>query len=152
MIRLRLPLLLPLALLVFSCSGGSSSPTEPAGPSSLTGTWSGSISGTSAGVRFDCSIEVELVPANVGAYVGGWTADCAGTHLAGPAAAASLAGVQILSGAVSSEAPADQPLAKCGWGAPVIQRGLELSGTWQPSDNCTDSTISGGPLKLTLVG
>jgi hypothetical protein len=152
MARAKLSVSFVLAGLLLAC-GGRSSPTEPDPvPDSLAGIWQGEMSGRVGGAAFTCSLQVDLSDDGDGIFLGGWDAECPGGRASGVATAFTFAGLTILNGLALSTTPATHPLGTCGWGAPVTLRGSELSGDWAPPDNCVDTTLAGGPLRLRFAG
>jgi hypothetical protein len=153
--RVCFAIALLLGSLVFpSCGGGGgSSPTAPT-PRSLAGTSRGEISGTAGGGAVTCPLVLELEQdeEDEGFYFGSWDADCPGAEVAGLAVAFDLAGFTLLSAFSTLPGAAAHPLGTCGWAAEVTLRGDELSGTWDPPQDCEDPSLAGGPLRVGFVG
>lgn len=140
MARMLVSVCFVLAGLLVACGGGSSPTAPDPAPDSLAGTWPGEMSGTVDGAAFTCPLLVELRDEGDGIFLGDWDAECPGGGASGLATAFTFAGLTVLNGLALSTTPATHPLGTCGWGAPVTLRGSELSGDWQPPDNCVDTS------------
>ena len=153
---LAIGLLLSAVVLPSCGGGGGSSPTEPTPPPppSLAGTWRGEISGAAGGAAFTCALELTLEQdeQDEDIFVGSWEADCPDRDAAGVMAAFEFGGVTFLTALSVFPGANAHALATCGWSAEVTARGNELSGTWNPPQNCEDASIAGGPVRVRFVG
>lgn len=138
--------------LLLGCGGGSS-PTEPERvPGSVAGTWRGEMSGRVGGAAFTCALEIDLDDGENGIFFGDWDAECPGANDSSVLGATSVLGFTLLTALPVINRPAAHSLGACGWRAPVTVQGNELRGDWEPSDNCADASLAGGPLRLRFVG
>lgn len=138
--------------LLVGCGGGSSPTAPDPVPDSLAGSWRGEMSGSVGGAAFTCALQMDLGDEDEGIFFGDWRAECPAGTATGAVAAASFGGISVLNALLLSSAPAGHPLGTCGWGGSVTLQGNELRGDWVPPDNCADTSLTGGPLRLRFAG
>lgn len=133
-----------LVLVVSACGGGSSSPTEPAAPVPLEGSWTGSVAVTSPN-RTTCTLSLDL-SRDEQDYLGDWEAQCPdGTRGTGIAVVTTALGSQVLVAGIQG-----QPVfGGCGWSSFATRAGNRLRGDWSTPQNCQSGPVLQGRMELT---
>jgi hypothetical protein len=131
--------LLALALGLAGCSGGGSSPTEPAGTTNR-GNWIGTITGKSDTLHLDgtCTLEMNLDPA----FNGQWWVDCPGGSSQGEVLSVLTSGVAVM--VLTTRTPP----STCPWAATATATVSTLDGDFQVVDCPTHAVVGSGTLQL----
>ena len=138
----------PFVLLIAACggSGGGSSPTDPTppGPSSLVGSWSGSVTVTSPAPA-TCTLVLDLSTDGAD-YIGNWNARCSDGKQGNGLAFANV----VFSNQVLVAGLQGQPVfGGCGWASLALREGNRLQGDWSTPQNCQTGPVLQGRMELT---